>query len=128
MSTALARHDVLLREAIELRGGTVFKTFGDAFCAAFARADDALACAAAAQRALAAQAWGEAGPVRVRMAIHSGSTEERDGDYFGPPVNRVARLLSLAHGGQVLLSRASAASRATSCRRIWSCATSAGTA
>jgi predicted ATPase/class 3 adenylate cyclase len=108
MSTALARHDELLREAIQLRGGAVFKTVGDAFCAAFARADDALACAAATQRALADQPWGEAGPVRVRMAIHSGSAEEREGDYFGPPVNRVARLLSLAHGGQVLLSRASA--------------------
>jgi len=108
MSTALARHDVVLREAIEQLGGVVFKTVGDAFCAAFTRADDALACAAATQRAVANEPWGAAGSVRVRMAIHSGSTEERDGDYFGPPVNRVARLLSLAHGGQVLLSRASA--------------------
>jgi len=108
MSGVLARHDLLLREAIERRGGAVFKTVGDAFCAAFERAGDALACAAAMQRALADQPWGDAEPVRVRMAIHSGSTEERDGDYFGPPVNRVARLLSLAHGGQVLVSRASA--------------------
>ena len=108
MSTALVRHDLLLREAIEARGGVVFKTVGDAFCAAFERAADALDCAAATQRALADQAWGDVGRVRVRMAIHSGSAEERDGDYFGPPVNRVARLLSLAHGGQVLLSGVSA--------------------
>jgi class 3 adenylate cyclase len=46
----------------------------------------------------------ESGSLRVRMALHTGAAEERDGDYFGPPVNRVARLLSAAHGGQVLLS------------------------
>ena len=108
MSSALARHDELLREAIEQRGGAVFKTVGDAFCAAFVRADQALACAAAVQQALAEERWGAAQPVRVRMALHSGSAEERDGDYFGTPVNRVARLLSLAHGGQVLLTRATA--------------------
>src|SRR5689334_7915182 len=104
MRVALARHDDLLRAAIEAAGGYVFKTVGDAFCAAFWTAPDGLSAALAAQRALLAEPWGETGPIRVRMALHTGATEERDGDYFGPPVNRVARLLSAGHGGQTLLS------------------------
>jgi predicted ATPase/class 3 adenylate cyclase len=108
MSEALARHDALLREAVESHGGFVFKTVGDAFCAVFHRADEAVACALAAQRALVSEPWEAAGPLLVRMAIHSGAAEERDGDYFGPPVNRVARLLSAGHGSQLLLSLASA--------------------
>ena len=67
---------------------------GDAFCAAFSRAPDALAAALDAQRRLQAEPWGEIGPLRVRMALHTGAAEERDGDYFGPPLNRVARLLA----------------------------------
>src|SRR5205085_1296981 len=55
--------------------------------------------------ALQAEAWGATGPLRVRMALHTGAAELRDGDYFGPPLNRVARILGLAHGGQILLSR-----------------------
>jgi predicted ATPase/class 3 adenylate cyclase/tetratricopeptide (TPR) repeat protein len=106
MRTALARHDALLRAAIEAHGGYVFKTVGDAFCAAFSTAPDALAAALDAQRALFAEAWGPVGPLRVRMALHTGDAHEREGDYFGPPVNRVARLLSAGHGGQVLLSAA----------------------
>jgi predicted ATPase/class 3 adenylate cyclase len=104
MQSALSRHDDILREAIEERGGYVFKTVGDAFCAAFATASDALTAALAAQKALHAEEWGEGGEVRVRMALHTGAAEERGGDYFGPPLNRVARLLSAGHGGQVLLS------------------------
>jgi predicted ATPase/class 3 adenylate cyclase len=104
MRAALTRHDAILREAIEGHGGFVFKTVGDAFCAAFPTALDALESALAAQRALFSEAWQEEiGTLRVRMALHTGATEERDGDYFGPPVNRVARLLSAGHGGQVLL-------------------------
>src|SRR4051812_26336476 len=86
MQAALARHDALLRKAIEARGGYVFKTVGDAFCAAFATAPDALAAAIAAQRALHGEPWGEIGPIRVRMALHTGAAQERDTDYFGPPV------------------------------------------
>ena len=104
MQAALARHDELLRWAIGERGGYVFKRVGDAFCAAFLTAPDALEAALEIQRRLLSSEWGEAGPLRVRMALHVGSAEERDGDYFGPPVNRVARLLSAAHGSQVLLS------------------------
>jgi predicted ATPase/class 3 adenylate cyclase len=104
MPEALRRHDELLRSAIEVHGGYVFKTVGDAVCAAFSRASDAVAAAADAQRALAAENWSAVGELSVRMALHSGATDERDGDYFGPAVNRVARLLAVAHGGQVIVS------------------------
>jgi predicted ATPase/class 3 adenylate cyclase len=106
MRAALARHDALLHAAISGRGGYVFKTVGDAFCAAFTTAPQALAAAVDAQRALSGEAWGELGAPRVRMALHTGAAEARDGDYFGPPLNRVARLLGAGHGGQVLLSQA----------------------
>jgi predicted ATPase/class 3 adenylate cyclase len=105
MQEALARHDELLRTAIEARDGYVFKTVGDAFCAAFGTATDAAEAALACQLALLEEGWAEeVGAIRVRMALHTGAAEERDGDYFGPPVNRVARLMSAAHGGEVLLS------------------------
>jgi predicted ATPase/class 3 adenylate cyclase len=108
MSIALARHDALLRQAIEARGGMVFKTVGDAVCAAFALAADALVAAVDAQRALQSTDWGITGPLRVRMALYTGAAESHDGDYFGPPLNRVARLLAAGHGGQTLLSLATA--------------------
>jgi class 3 adenylate cyclase len=104
MQAALARHDEILRWAIEERGGYVFKTVGDAFCSVFPTALDALEAALEIQRRLLSLEWEQSGPLRVRMALHTGAAEERDGDYFGPPVNRVARLLSAAHGAQVLLS------------------------
>jgi predicted ATPase/class 3 adenylate cyclase len=106
MKIALARHDELLRQTIEANAGYVFKTVGDAFCAAFPTASAALLAALMAQRAFDKETWGETGPLRVRMALHVGAAEERDGDYFGPPLNRVARLLSAGHGGQILLSAA----------------------
>ena len=105
MKAALARHDAILRGAIESHKGKVFKTVGDAFYAAFPNARNALKAALAAQRALQAEAWGET-VIKVRMALHTGSVEVRDNDYFGPPLNRVARLMSAGHGGQVLLSTA----------------------
>ena len=107
MRAALARHDTLLRAAIAAHGGAVFKTVGDAFHAAFATATDAVSAALAAQRALAAETWGATGPLRVRMALHTGAAEQRDGDYFGHALNRAARLLAAGHGGQILLSAAS---------------------
>ncbi len=106
MGAAVHQHDRLLREAIESRGGYVFKTVGDAFCAAFSSVHLAIETAVAIQHALHEATWGEVGVVRVREAIHAGQTEERGGDYFGPAVNRVARLLSAGHGGQILLSAA----------------------
>jgi predicted ATPase len=106
MQRALARHDEILQSVIEINSGYVFKTVGDAFCAAFASAPDALEAALSAQRALYAEDWNEGCTIRARMALHTGTAEERGGDYFGPPVNRVARLLSAGHGGQTLLSLA----------------------
>ena len=104
MSEALPRHDKILHETIETNGGLVFKTVGDAFCAAFSTAKDALEAALESQRRFVSSEWERSGSLRVRMALHTGTADERDGDYFGPPLNRVARLLSAAYGGQVLLS------------------------
>ena len=104
MAAALRRHDEILREAIEQVGGYVFKTVGDAFCAAFSAARAGLDAALTAQRSLAAQSWPTSRPIVVRMGLHAGVCEERDGDYFGPAVNRAARLLTVASGGQVLVS------------------------
>ncbi len=106
MRTALARHDALLRSVITAHGGSVFKMVGDAVYAAFAVAPDALTAALAAQRAVAAEQWGEVGSLRVRMALHTGAAQSRDHDYFGPTLNRVSRVLSTGYGGQVLLSGA----------------------
>ncbi len=104
MRDALRRHDVLMRAAISEHGGYVFKTVGDAFCASFWHPEDAVGAMLDAQRALAADDFSAVDGIRVRAAIHTGTADEREGDYFGPTVNRVARLLSIAHGGQVLLS------------------------
>jgi predicted ATPase/class 3 adenylate cyclase len=104
MARALARHDRILQNAIERRGGTVFKTIGDAFCAVFADAAVALEASLEGQRELESEPWPPDCPILVRIAIHSGAAEEREGDYFGPTLNRIARLLSISHGGQVLLS------------------------
>ncbi len=106
MRAALARHDAILRHCIDERRGHVFKTVGDAFCAVFATAPDALTAALDAQRALAREPWPEGARIRARMAMHAGAIELRDGDYFGAPLNRVARLLAAGHGGQTLLSEA----------------------
>jgi len=108
MKAALARHDEILREEIERRGGDVVKSTGDGVYAVFARAADAAEAAVAAQRALDAEAWDETGPLRVRMGLHTGESERRDGDYFGPEPNRAARLMAAAHGGQIVVSSATA--------------------
>jgi predicted ATPase/class 3 adenylate cyclase len=106
MTSALKGHDNLLRSVIERSGGYVFKTAGDAFCAAFSTAKEAVQAASEAQRAISREPWPADAVVRVRMALHTGECEERDGDYFGPVLNRIARLESIAHGGQVVLTRA----------------------
>lgn len=108
MHAALARHDALLRAVCDLRGGHVFNTVGDAFHVAFGDAAAALDAAVEAQRILMIEPWGDIGPLCVRMALHTGEPWQRDGDYFGPPLNRCARLIGAAHGGQILLSRSSA--------------------
>ena len=128
MRVALARHDALVRDAIEERDGHIFKTVGDAFCAAFVRPSDALAAARAAQRALLAEPWPAPIAIKVRMALHAGNADVRDGDYFGQPLNRVARLLAAGHGGQVLISRAAASSWAIRSGTTCPCATWASSA
>lgn len=106
MHVALAQHDRLLHEAIERNSGYVFKTVGDAFCAAFTEADNAVNAALEAQLALHDAEWPNTGPLQVRMCIHTGSSHVRDNDYFGPTLNRAARLLAIVRGGQVVLSQA----------------------
>jgi predicted ATPase/class 3 adenylate cyclase len=108
MPEALARHDAILREAMEAAGGHVVKTTGDGFFAVFGGAEAALMAALAAQRALATAEWGKTGALRVRVGVHTGDAEFRDGDYHGSAVNRAARLTSAGHGGQVLVSGATA--------------------
>ena len=105
MQLALAHHDAIMRSAIEANNGYLVKTTGDGALAAFASAPDAVAACLAAQRALTAYPWVEL-RIKVRMALHSGAAEQRDGDYFGPALNRAARLMAAGHGGQVLLSLA----------------------
>ncbi len=97
-----------MRSAIESSGGYVFKAVGDAFCAVLASARDAAAVAGEDQRALHAESWPDEAALRVRMALHTGECEERDGDYFGPAVNGIARLEATAYGGQVVVSRSTA--------------------
>ena len=111
MSRALARHDLIVRQACADNNGYVFKTLGDAFCVAFGAAHDALATAIDLQLGLLAEDWqamGMATPLSLRLALHTGPVETRDGDYFGPTLNRTSRLLATAHGGQSLLSEATA--------------------
>lgn len=104
MQQALVRHDVMLRDVIAAHGGYVFSTAGDAFSIAFPSPRAALDAAIEGQHRLASETQDEVGRLRVRMALHTGSAYERDGDYFGPTLNRCARLLAAAHGGQVLVS------------------------
>lgn len=100
----LAAHDEILTRAIEARGGQVFKHTGDGLCAVFSSAPDAVTSAVDLQRALVAASDAAVGPLRARVALHTGEARERGGDFYGPTLNRCARLLEIAHGGQVLLS------------------------
>jgi predicted ATPase/class 3 adenylate cyclase len=106
MRLALERHDAILRQAIAGNGGQVFRTVGDAFCAAFPAAPLALAAAAEAQRLLFAETWQLESPIRVRIALHTGAAEVQNGDYVGSSLNRIGRLLPVCHGGQTLLTQA----------------------
>ena len=105
MQEALARHDELLRGAVESHGGHVVKSTGDGVHAVFASALEALEACLDAQRALARERWPmSTGALAVRMGVHSGEAELRDGDYYGSVLNRAARLTAVAHAGQVLVS------------------------
>lgn len=107
MATAVDRHFGLLRQGVACHNGVVFKVIGDAVQAAFSTAADAVAAALATQRALQHESWPAGiGSLRVRMALHTTAVTPQDGDYLAPGLNRLARLLAAAHGGQVLLSLA----------------------
>ncbi len=106
MKPALAAHDALARKAIEGHHGTVVKMTGDGMYAAFDDVLDALVATVDLQQALADPVATHGVPLRVRCGLHAGVVERRDNDYFGSPVNRAARIMSAAHGGQVLLSQA----------------------
>jgi predicted ATPase/class 3 adenylate cyclase len=105
MRDALGRHDAILREAVESHQGVVFSEMGDGMAAAFASAGDAVAAGLNAQLGLGASEWGETGPLRARMGVHAGEGELRpDGQYVNQPLNRCARLMAIANGGQVVVS------------------------
>lgn len=104
MKDALAIHDQIIRSATDSHEGVVFKTGGDSFCASFASPHQALRSAIAAQSDLVDTQWETEEPIKVRMALHTGTAQLRDNDYFGPTLNRTARLMSAGHGGQILCS------------------------
>jgi predicted ATPase/class 3 adenylate cyclase len=113
MRQALERHDRIVQEVMAVNGGFVFSRGGDGVAVAFQRAGDAVAAAVDAQRVLLSEDWPARVELRVRMGVHTGEADERDGDYFGPPLNRAARLMTAAHGGQILVS-------ATTAEMLWS--------
>jgi predicted ATPase/class 3 adenylate cyclase len=104
MKAAVERHDAILRDAVEGSDGRVVKITGDGLMAVFSSAADGVNACLEAQQALQDEAWSETGPLRVRMGLHAGQAQPRGGDFYGPPVNRAARIMAAAHGGQVLLS------------------------
>ena len=110
MAVALARHDELVEQVVTSRGGRLIKTRGegDATFSVFDRPSAAAAAAMELQDAIIHEQWGLREPMRIRIALHTGEVELRDGDYFGRAVNRAARLRSLAAGGQILCSGATA--------------------
>jgi class 3 adenylate cyclase len=103
-----AEHGRLFEEVFPAHGGRVIDTQGDAYFAVFDRAGDAVAAAVAAQRALAARQWPEATQLRVRMGLHTAEPYLHESGYVGIGVHRAARICAAAHGGQILLSQATA--------------------
>jgi predicted ATPase/class 3 adenylate cyclase len=109
MGLALARHDSILKESIRRQEGVVLSEMGDGLAAAFPRAAQAVAAAAEAQQALFAESWAEeVAPIRVRMGVHTGEAVVVGNQYLNAPLNRCARLMAIGHGGQVLVSGATA--------------------
>jgi predicted ATPase len=108
MQAGLARHDAIMRAAIDGQDGYVFSTSGDGLAAAFQAASAAVAAALGAQDLLGREEWPTSRPLRVRMGLHTGEAQWRDGDYFGPALNRAARLMAAGGGGQVLCTAATA--------------------
>jgi predicted ATPase/class 3 adenylate cyclase len=110
MQVVSARHDELLRTVFEGNGGRVVKTMGDGLHVVFASPADGIAAALAGQQAIATELWpAEVGSIKVRMGLHAGEGRAREGDYYGPDLNRAARVMGIGHGGQVLVSGTTAA-------------------
>ena len=109
MRLALARHDAIIRTAVADSDGSIVKSTGDGLMAVFAIPLGAVRAGIAAQRALLAEPWPEMCAIRVRIGIHTGEAESRGGDFFGPAVNRTARIMAAGHGGQILVSESTAA-------------------
>ena len=107
MQQASLRHDILMRAVIKKHSGSVVKTTGDGFHAVFQSPSDGVAAALDGQRRLAAEDWPPViGSLKVRMGLHTGLSQEREGDYYGLQVNLAARIMGLGSGGQILLSEA----------------------
>ena len=104
MRAAMARHDQILEEAIGSNRGVIFSRMGDGMAAAFATPRDAVVAATSMQRALAAEPWGDVGHLRARVGVHTDEGLVVEGRYANQPVNRCARLMAVAHGGQVVIS------------------------
>ena len=109
MQAALARHHAILRDAIRAHAGQVFNVVGDAFCSSFANPGDAVAAAIDVQRTLHRESWGGVGAVRVRIGLHTGHAEVGDSDYLSSlTLVRAQRIMATGHGGQTLVSAATA--------------------
>jgi hypothetical protein len=109
MKGALERHDTILQAAVTASNGRVVKATGDGLMAVFGSAADAVRACLTAQQDLVDEPWPATGALRVRMGLHAGEAQLRTDDYFGPTVIRAARIMAVGHGGQVLLSAATAA-------------------
>jgi len=104
MNVALMRHDQLISTLVVENGGRVVKHIGDGSCSVFGSPTDAVLAAGAINRAVEAESWPTSRPIRVRVGVHRGVAFQRDGDVFGPVVNRAARIEAAAHGGQIVVS------------------------
>jgi predicted ATPase/class 3 adenylate cyclase len=105
MRECLARHDEIMRLAVTTHDGVIVKTTGDGVHAAFPTAAGGVAAAIDAQRAITTSSWDAIGGLKARIGLHTGEAELRDGDYYGSELNRAARLMSVAHGDQIVVSQ-----------------------
>jgi predicted ATPase/class 3 adenylate cyclase len=104
MHASMAQHDAFLKQAISSHQGKIVKKTGDGIHAAFASPADAVYAAIEGQKRVQSEEWGETGPLLVRMGLHIGDSQFREGDYYGSTLNRAARIMSIGHGGQILIS------------------------
>jgi predicted ATPase/class 3 adenylate cyclase len=106
MQISLGKHDQILRDAVLQHGGNLIKTTGDGLHAVFASPTSAALAAITVQERMHSVSWDATDPLQVRIGLHTGEAQYREGDYYGSTVNRASRLMSIGHGGQILLSRA----------------------